>query len=96
MPVGQFRWLTDSSPEGPKEIELLLEPNDNPAAKAYQQALHKQGIPLTAFAVDDVQKEYERLQTLGVVFRAEPAPMGSTTFAIFEDTCGNLIQIYQD
>ena len=96
MPVGQFRWLTVSSPEGPKEIELLLEPNDNPAAKAYQQALHKQGIPLTAFAVDDVQKEYERLQTLGVVFRAEPAPRGSTTFAIFEDTCGNLIQIYQD
>ena len=96
MPVGQFRWLTVNSPEGPEKIELLLEPNDNPAAKAYQEALYEQGIPLAAFAVDDVQKEYERLQTLGVVFRAEPAPMGSTTFAIFEDTCGNLIQIDQD
>lgn len=96
IPVGEFKWLTVSSPEGPQEIELLLEPNDNPAAKAYQEALHEQGIPIAAFAVDDVQKEYERLLGLGVVFQAEPAPMGPTILAIFDDTCGNLIQIYQE
>jgi catechol 2,3-dioxygenase-like lactoylglutathione lyase family enzyme len=96
IPVGQFRWLTVVSPEGLDDIELLLEPNENPAAKAYQKALHEQGIPLTAFAVDNVQKEYERLQGLGVVFQSEPATMGPTTIAIFDDSCGNLIQMYQE
>ena len=96
IPAGQFRWLTVVSPEGPDDIELLLEPNDNPAAETYQKALHEQGIPLTAFAVEDVQKEFERLKDLGVVFRSEPAPMGPTIMAMFEDSCGNLIQIYQD
>ena len=96
IPAGQFRWLTVVSKEGPDDIELLLEPNDNSAAKTYQKALHDQGIPLTAFAVEDTQKEFERLKNLGVAFRSEPATMGSTTVAIFEDTCGNLIQIFQD
>lgn len=95
VPVGKFKWLTVVSPEGPGEIELLLEPNENPASKTYQKALHGQGIPLTAFAVDDIQKEYERLKALGVVFRTEPTQMGPTTIAVFDDTCGNLIQIYQ-
>jgi catechol 2,3-dioxygenase-like lactoylglutathione lyase family enzyme len=95
VPVGKFKWLTVVSPEGPSDVELLLEPNENPASKTYQTALHEQGIPLTAFAVDDIQKEYERLKKAGVVFRTEPTRMGPTTIAVFDDTCGNLIQIYQ-
>jgi predicted enzyme related to lactoylglutathione lyase len=96
IPVGQFRWLTVVSAEGADDIELLLEPNENPAAKAYQKALREQGIPLTAFAADDVQKEYERLKELGVEFHSEPTTVGPTTIAVFEDTCGNLIQMYQE
>jgi catechol 2,3-dioxygenase-like lactoylglutathione lyase family enzyme len=92
---GEFRWLTVVSPEGPADIELVLEPNANPAARTYQKALHEQGIPLTAFEVDDIQKEYERMKALGVVFRSEPRQMGPTTLAAFDDTCGNLIQLYQ-
>jgi catechol 2,3-dioxygenase-like lactoylglutathione lyase family enzyme len=95
MPAGQFRWLTVVSPDGPEDMELLLEPNDNPAAKEYQGALFEQGIPMNAFAVDDVEEEYKRLRALGVVFRSEPVKMGPTTIAMFEDTCGNIIQIYQ-
>lgn len=96
IPVGEFRWLTVVSAEGPDDIELVLEPNENPAAKTYQQALFKQGIPLTAFAVDDIHQEYERLKKAGVRFQSEPVNVGTTTLAIFEDTCGNLIQIYQE
>ena len=96
IPVGQFRCLTVVSPEGPGEVELLLEPNDNPAAEAYQQALREQGIPLAAFAVDDIQKEFERLKELGVVFHSDPVTVGAATMAVFEDTCGNLIQMYQE
>ncbi len=95
IPLGQFKWLTVVSPEGPGDIELVLEPNENPAAKTYQKALREQGIPLTAFAVEDIQKEYERMKKLGVVFRSEPKQMGAVTLAVFDDTCGNLIQIYQ-
>ena len=95
IPAGEARWLTVVSPEGPEDIELLLEPNSNPAATTYQRALHEQGIPLTAFAVDDIQSEYERLQQLGVRFSTKPTPAGPATIAVFEDTCGNLIQIYQ-
>ncbi len=84
MPAGQFRWLTVVSPEGPPDVELVLEPNDNPAA-AFQEAIHSQGIPLTAFAVDDVQKEYERMLRLGVKFTSGPTPMGPTTVAVFDD-----------
>lgn len=96
VPVGQAKWLTVVSPEGPGDVELLLEPNDNPAAKTFQKAIFDQGIPLTAFAVADTQQEYERLVALGVKFRTKPTQAGPTTIAVFEDTCGNLIQIYQD
>ncbi len=95
IPLGEARWLTVVSPEGPVDIELLLEPNSNPAAQTYQKAIFEQGIPLTAFAVDDIQKEYARLKQRGVEFTMEPTNMGPTTAAVFNDTCGNLIQIYQ-
>lgn len=95
IPLGKFKWLTVVSPEGPGEIELLLEPNENPAAQTFQQALHGQGIPLTMFFVDDIQEEYERLAKLGVVFRSGPTQAGPAKVAVFDDTCGNLIQICQ-
>lgn len=95
MPAGDFRWLTVVSREGPDDIELLLEPNENPAAKTFQKAIFEQGMPLTAFAVEDVWKEYQRMKKLGVVFSKAPTKEGPTTIAVFEDTCGNLIQIYQ-
>ena len=95
MPLGDYKWLTVVSPEGPGDIELLLEPNANPAAKVYQKTLFEQGVPATAFAVDDLQGEVERLAKLGVLFRSPPTPQGPVTTAVFDDTCGNLIQIYQ-
>ena len=95
IPVGEFKWLTVVSPEGPDDIELLLEPNDNPAAKTYQKAIFEQGIPSTSFAVEDIQKEYERMKNLGVVFSMKPTKTGEVTVAVFDDTCGNLIQLLQ-
>ena len=95
MPLGGAKWLTVVSPDEPNGTELVLEPNGNPAAKTYQRAIFDQGIPATAFAVEDIQNEYERLTSLGVVFRGEPAIMGEVTVAVFDDTGGNLIQIYQ-
>ena len=95
MPVGEFKWLTVVSPEGPDDIELLLEPNNNPAAKTYQQAIFDQEIPAAAFAVDDIHQEYERLKDEDVVFTMEPTESGPAILAVFNDTCGNLIQLYQ-
>jgi catechol 2,3-dioxygenase-like lactoylglutathione lyase family enzyme len=95
IPLGEFSWLTVVSPDGPDEIELTLEPNSNPAAAVYQKAIFEQGIPLNAFGVDDIQREYARLRNLGVEFTMEPTNMGMVTAAVFNDTCGNLIQIYQ-
>ena len=95
IPVGEYKWLTVVSPEGPDDIELSLEPNANPAAKAFQQAMFAQSIPLAAFETSDIDKEYARLKALGVVFTGEPTRMGPVTIAIFSDTCGNLIQMYQ-
>ncbi len=97
IPVGEARWLTVVSPEGPDDIELLLEPNGHPAAAAYQKAIREAGIPVTAFAVDDVQKEYERLKGLGVVFAGAPAPVSEAgpMVATFDDTCGNLIRLFE-
>ncbi|SDQ78556.1 VOC family protein [Virgibacillus salinus] len=95
-PAGDFKWITVVSPEEPDSVELLLEPNDNPAAKTYQKAIYNEGTPTTSFAVDDIQQEYERLKKRGVEFTAEPTEMGPVTFAIFDDTCGNLIQISQE
>src|SRR5688572_1847494 len=90
-----FRWITVIAPEGHPDVELALEPNANPAGKTFQSALFQQGIPATAFEVDDVQAEYQRLKAQGVVFRSEPKQMGPMWLAVFADTCGNLIQIYQ-
>jgi glyoxylase I family protein len=95
IPVGEFKWLTVVSPEGPADVELSLEPNANPAAKEYQEAIFKQGIPITAFEVDDLRTEYDRLKSLGVMFTMKPTDQGPVMIAIFSDTCGNLIQLYQ-
>ncbi len=95
VPAGDFRWLTVVSPEGPDDIELILEPNNNPAARTYQKAIFEQGIPFTSFAVDDIQKECERMKKLGVMFKMEPTKAGPATVAMFDDTCGNLIQLHQ-
>ena len=80
----------------PEGTELLLEPNDNPAARTFQKALYSQGIPLTAFFVDDIQKEYERMKKVGVKFAQEPTKIETTTIAVFDDTCVNLIQMVQN
>ena len=95
FPVGRFKWLTVVSTEEPDGPELLLEPSDNPAARAYKDSLYVQGTAAAAFAVKDIEGEYERLKQLGVDFKMEPTEMGSTKVALFDDTCGNLIQIYQ-
>lgn len=95
IPVGEARWLTVVSPEAPEGVELLLEPNSNPATQVFQKAIFEQGIPLTAFGVNDIQAEYERLKGLDVRFSMEPTNMGMTIMAVFDDTCGNFIQIYQ-
>lgn len=95
LSVGKFRWLTVVSPEEPDGAELLLEPSDNPAARTFKNAIFEQGIPATAFAVEDIQEEYERMKKLGVVFRMNPTKTGETTVAVFDYTCGNLIQLYQ-
>ena len=93
---GGARWITVVSPEDPDGTELLLEPNaDYPAMRALKESLVKDGIPFTAFQVDDIQREYARLKKLGVEFTMEPTNMGMTTMAVFNDTCGNLIQLYQ-
>lgn len=93
VPLGEHKWLTVVSPENPDGTELLLEPDAHPAARAYMQALVADGIPAASFAVDDVAAEYERLQARGVVFTQAPLAMGPVTTAVFDDTCGNLIQI---
>jgi catechol 2,3-dioxygenase-like lactoylglutathione lyase family enzyme len=95
IPLGKFKWLTVVSPDEPDGTELLLEPSDNPAAKTFKKAIFEQGIPLTAFAVEDIQAQYERMKKLGVVFKMAPTKMGAVTQAVFDDTCGNLIQLYQ-
>ena len=93
VPVGAHRWLTVVGRDAPDGVELLLEPDEHPAAKAFAAALVEDGIPATSFGVDDVQKEFERLSALGVRFTQPPLDMGPVTTAILDDTCGNLIQI---
>jgi predicted enzyme related to lactoylglutathione lyase len=97
IPLGEgARWITVVSPQEPNGTELVLEPNASyPAMKALKESLVSDGMPFTAFEVDDIQKEYARMKKLGVEFTMEPTNMGSTTVAILNDTCGNLIQIYQ-
>jgi len=93
VPLGEHRWLTVISPENPGGAELLLEPAGHPAVGPYRDALVGDGIPCAQFTVDDVQAEYDRLASLGVRFTQKPAHMGAVTTAVFDDTCGNLIQI---
>jgi catechol 2,3-dioxygenase-like lactoylglutathione lyase family enzyme len=93
VPVGEHRWLTVVSPEDPDGVELVLEPDEHPAARPFKAALVSDGIPFTSFAVADVQEEFARLKGLGVTFTQEPTAMGPVTTAVLDDTCGNLIQI---
>ena len=95
IPVGEYRWITLVSPEGPDDLDLVLEPNANPAAKTFQQAMFAQGIPLTAFEVTDLRAEFARLKAHHVAFTQEPTQAGPVMMAVFSDTCGNLIQLYQ-
>ena len=96
FPAGEYRWLTVVAPDEPDGTQLVLEPDAHPASATYQRALFESGIPLTAFAVDDIESEYRRLKELGVDFSTEPTEMGGAIVAVFDDTCGNLIQIYQE
>jgi catechol 2,3-dioxygenase-like lactoylglutathione lyase family enzyme len=93
IPLGDAKWLTVVSPDAPDGVELLLEPDGHPAARPFKAALVEDGIPFTSFAVDDVAAEFDRLSGLGVTFTQPPTPMGPVTTAVFDDTCGNLIQI---
>lgn len=95
VPAGEFRWLTVVSPQDPDGTQLLLEPDAHPAAKPFKEALVEDGIPYTSFAVDDVRADFERLSGRGVRFTQPPTEMGPVTTAVFDDTCGNLIQIAQ-
>ena len=93
VPLGEHRWLTVVSPDDPDGVELVLEPDEHPAAKPFKDALVRDGIPFTSFSVEDVQGEYERLSALGVRFTQQPLDAGPVTTAVLDDTCGNLIQI---
>jgi catechol 2,3-dioxygenase-like lactoylglutathione lyase family enzyme len=93
IPLGRHRWLTVVSPEDPDGVELVLEPDEHPAAKPFKDALVQDGIPFTSFAVKDVHREHDRLSALGVRFTQEPLTAGPVTTAVLDDTCGNLIQI---
>ena len=96
MPMGpQFRWLTVTSPEGAEGVELVLEPLGFEPAKVYQKALFEAGIPATAFMTDDIATEVARLKAAGVVLRGDVQDMGLIKFVMFEDTCGNLINLVQ-
>ena len=97
VPMGETRLITLVSPDEPDAAELLLEPcGEHPATKTFKEAIYKEGLPLCAFLVDDIDAEYKRLKDRGVEFRGEPKRCGSETMATFDDTCGNLIMIYQE
>jgi catechol 2,3-dioxygenase-like lactoylglutathione lyase family enzyme len=96
IPLGDDSWLTVVSPEAPDGPELLLEPAGHPAVKPYRDALAEDGIPLAQFAVDDVEAEYQRLSARGVTFTQPPVDVGPAVVAVFDDTCGNLIQLIAD
>jgi predicted enzyme related to lactoylglutathione lyase len=93
--MGEYRWLTVTSPDGIAGVELVLEPMAFPPARAYQQALFEAGVPATALITNDITAEVQRLKASGVIFRGEPQQMGPITAVIFEDTCGNLINLVQ-
>jgi predicted enzyme related to lactoylglutathione lyase len=95
LSVGEYRWLTVTSPDGPEGVELVLEPMAFPPAREYQKALFEAGIPIIAFLSDDLQAEYQKLKQRGVAFRSEPQTLGAITSVLFEDSCGNLINLVQ-
>jgi catechol 2,3-dioxygenase-like lactoylglutathione lyase family enzyme len=95
VPLGAHRWLTVVSPDDPDGVELVLEPDEHPAAKPFKRALVEDGIPFTSFGVKDVNAEYQRLVAAGVRFTQPPVEMGPVISAVFDDTCGNLMQIAQ-
>lgn len=95
IPMGEFRWLTVTSPEGVAGVELVLEPMAFPPARVYQKALFEAGIPATAFMSADIHAEFQHFKARGVKFRGEPTTMGPVTIVLFEDTCGNLINLVQ-
>lgn len=95
IPLGEHRWLTVVSAEEPDGIELGLEPNQHPAARDFQKALMADGIPFTAFSVDDIEAEVGRLEALGISFSQPPIKAGGAIMAVFDDTCGNLIQLVE-
>ncbi|HVY05540.1 MAG TPA: VOC family protein [Burkholderiales bacterium] len=95
IPMGQFRWLTVTSPEGVAGVELVLEPMAFPPARTFQKALFEAGIPATAFITADIATEFQKLKAAGVKFRGEPTSMGAVTVVLFEDNCGNLINLVQ-
>lgn len=95
LPAGDFKWPTVVSPDGPDDMELLLEPDATQLAKTYQEGCFETGIPATSFAVEDIQGEYERMKGLGVVFHQEPTRTGPVIIAVFDDSCGNLVQLVQ-
>lgn len=93
IPLGEAAWLTVVSPQDPDGTELLLEPDGHPAVRPYKQALVEDGIPAASFAVEDVHAEHARLSSLGVRFTQPPLEAGNVVMAVFDDTCGNLIQL---
>jgi predicted enzyme related to lactoylglutathione lyase len=95
IPMGQYRWVTVTSPEGVAGVELVLEPMAFPPARIYQKALYDAGVPATAFMTHDINAEFQKLSARGVKFRGEPRAMGPVTIVLFEDTCGNLINLVQ-
>jgi len=95
IPMGEHKWLTVVSKEEQDGCELVLEPMGFEPAKVFQKELYAAGIPATAFQVDDINKEFGRLSGLGVKFSIQPTRMGTATLAVFDDTCGNNLQIYQ-
>src|SRR5688572_9198459 len=94
FPVGAYRWITVAAP-GRDDLQLALEPNENPAAKAFQQAMFEQNIPLTSLESTDLDADYARLREKGVAFTQAPTVAGAVKIAVFSDTVGNLIQIHQ-
>ena len=95
FPVGEYRWITVTSPEGPNDLELVLEPNANPDGRAFQDGMFRQGIPVAAFEAADLDAEFAKLSAKSVVFTQPPTAAGPVKLAVFADTCGNLIQLYQ-
>ncbi len=96
IPLGEHSWITLVSEEAPEGTQLVLEPAGHPAVVPFRKALVEDGIPYTAFAVDDVEAEYERLLAMGVRFVQPPTDLGTVVTAVFDDTCGNLIQIMEE